>query len=98
MTELVTLSGIALMTVGTAFLVAAVIGFWRLPDIYSRLHALTKADTAGVALIAAGAGLVERDVGVAVTLAMIALLVAISGATAGHLVARAQFGRSGEAR
>lgn len=93
MTAFMNFAGLALMAIGGAFLVAAAVGFWRLPDLYSRLHALTKADTAGLALIALGAALLERDARVALTLALIVLLVAISGATAGHLVARAQFGR-----
>lgn len=98
MTDVLTLSGMALMAVGTAFLVVAAVGFWRLPDIYSRLHALTKADTAGLALIALGAALVERDARIALTLGLVVVLVAISGATAGHLVARSQLAREEEAR
>jgi len=90
MTGLMTWIAIALIGSGTVFLGIAALALWRLPDIYTRLHALTKADTAGLTLIAIGAGLLEGDLRVAVTLGVTVLLVAMSGATAGHLIARLQ--------
>ncbi|MEM1387047.1 MAG: monovalent cation/H(+) antiporter subunit G [Pseudomonadota bacterium] len=90
--------GTGLIAVGALFLVLAAVALWRLPDIYTRLHALTKADTAGLALVALGAGLVEQDLRVAVTLGAIVILVAISGATAGHLIARAHLTSEQERR
>ena len=85
------LAGLGLIAVGSLFLVAAAVALFRLPDLFSRLHALTKADTAGLALIALGVGLLEQDLRVALTLVLIVTLVVISGATTGHLVARMQF-------
>ena len=40
-----------LATIGCLFFVAGSIGLLRLPDIYSRLHALTKADNVGLGLV-----------------------------------------------
>jgi hypothetical protein len=41
----------ALIGAGLVFFVAGSIGLLRLPDVYSRLHALTKADNLGLARI-----------------------------------------------
>ncbi|PRY22102.1 multisubunit sodium/proton antiporter MrpG subunit [Aliiruegeria haliotis] len=94
MTAFVEALGLAMMLAGTAFLVVAAIGVWRLPDLLSRLHVLTKADTAGVALIAIGAAIHVQDVAATLSLALCTLLVAVSGATTGHLIARDQFNPS----
>ena len=41
--------------VGSAFFfIAGSVGLMRFPDVYSRLHALTKADNLGVGLLVAG--------------------------------------------
>jgi multicomponent Na+:H+ antiporter subunit G len=37
------------LLVGTAFIVISAIGLLRLPDVYSRMHAVTKATTLGLA-------------------------------------------------
>ncbi|MFB6249755.1 MAG: cation:proton antiporter, partial [Salinibacter sp.] len=36
-----------LMLVGTGFMLIAAIGLLRLPDLYTRMHAVTKAGTLG---------------------------------------------------
>lgn len=92
MTGVLHAAGLALMMAGTCFLVIAALGVWRLPDLLSRLHVLTKADTAGVALIALGAACLVPGVATALSLALCTLLVAISGGTTGHLIARDHLG------
>ena len=52
MTELI---GILFVSIGIAFFVAGSIGVLRLPDLHSRLHALTKADNLGLGLLSAAA-------------------------------------------
>ncbi|MGR8918769.1 MAG: cation:proton antiporter [Gammaproteobacteria bacterium] len=42
----------ALMLLGAGFFLAGTVGLLRFPDVYSRLHALTKADNLGVGCIA----------------------------------------------
>jgi len=37
------------LLIGTAFIVISAIGLLRLPDVYSRMHAVTKATTLGLA-------------------------------------------------
>lgn len=41
----------ALILFGTAFVVVGAVGLLRLPDVYNRLHATTKATTLGVVAI-----------------------------------------------
>jgi len=43
-----------LMVVGLLFFLAGTVGILRFPDVYTRLHALTKADNLGLGLVAAG--------------------------------------------
>lgn len=89
MTAIIDVLGLTLMTFGVGFLLIAALGVWTLPDVLSRLHALTKADTAGLGLIALGAACLTGGLGALLALGLCVILVAISGATMGHLIARA---------
>ena len=40
--------------VGVLFFISGTVGLLRLPDIYTRLHALTKADNVGLGFIVLG--------------------------------------------
>ncbi|MBV7392695.1 cation:proton antiporter [Mameliella sediminis] len=80
--------GTALIGTGVLFLLAAAIGLWRLPDVLSRLHALTKADTLGLAFVAAGAACLSPTPAAVVALFLCVFLIAVSGVTVGHLIAR----------
>ena len=42
---------------GAAFFLAGTLGLLRFPDVYTRLHALTKADNVGLGLVVGGLGL-----------------------------------------
>lgn len=88
MTALIDILGTVLIGAGILFLFSAALGLWRLPDMLSRLHALTKADTAGLALIAAGAACLSPVPGAVIPLILCVVLVAVSGVTIGHLIAR----------
>jgi multicomponent Na+:H+ antiporter subunit G len=81
--------GLTLMAFGVSFLLLAALGVWSLPDILSRLHALTKAETAGLSLTAIGAACLTGNLKAALALGLCVILVALSGATISHLIARA---------
>ena len=73
---------------GTLFFIAGTIGLLRFPDVYSRLHALSKADNLGLGLLVIGLALgADRPLDV-VHLLLIWLLVLIASATTSHLIAR----------
>lgn len=77
-----------LMLTGLSFFIAGSIGLLRLPDVYSRLHALTKADNVGLGLLVVGLALLAGDQLVAVKLALVWVLVLASSAASAHLIAQ----------
>ena len=78
----------ALIGLGALFFLAGSVGLLRFPDPFTRLHALTKADGLGLALVAIGAALLSESVGAALRIVLIWLFVAAGAATAAHLIAR----------
>jgi multicomponent Na+:H+ antiporter subunit G len=79
---------LALLGAGTAFFVAGTAGMLRFPDLYTRLHALTKADNVGLGLVALGLALQAGTLAAALKLVLIWLLVLLASSSAGHLIAR----------
>lgn len=79
---------VSLIVLGLVFFVAGSVGLLRLPDLFSRLHALTKADNLGLGLIATGVALLAGDVLIALKLLAVWLLVLLASAASAHLVAQ----------
>ena len=77
-----------LIVAGLFFYLAGSIGLLRLPDLYSRLHALTKADNLGLGLLTAGLALHVQDLLVMLKLLLIWLAVLAASATSANLIAR----------
>lgn len=73
---------------GVAFYLAGTLGLLRLPDLYSRLHALTKADNLGLGLLVAGLLLQAGDLLTGLKLLLVWLLVLAASATGSHLIAQ----------
>jgi len=73
---------------GLFFFLSGSIGLLRLPDLFSRLHALAKADNVGLALVALGAIILEPAVINDIKIVIIWLLVMAASAISSHLVAR----------
>jgi multicomponent Na+:H+ antiporter subunit G len=70
------------------FSLVAVVGFYRLPDVYTRAHAASKSETLG-ALLGLSAAATAFGVGPElVKLGILALFVLVTGPTAAHAVAR----------
>ena len=70
-----------LIVVGTLFFFAGTLGLLRFPDIYTRLHALTKADNVGLGFIVFGLVLQADSLAAALLLLLIWLLVMLAGAS-----------------
>lgn len=83
--DLVTLVAVPL---GAIFFFAGTVGLLRFPDASTRLHALTKADNLGLALIVLGLLPQAGGVMAAVKLVGVWLLVLVGSATAGQMMAR----------
>ncbi len=78
-----------LVLIGAFFFLAGTVGLLRFPDVYNRLHSLTKADNLGLGLIAVGLVVQAGSLAVGLKMLLIWLLVLVSGATAAHLIATA---------
>jgi multicomponent Na+:H+ antiporter subunit G len=78
-----------LISAGVVFFIAGTLGLLRFPDLFTRLHALTKADNLGLGLIVAGLALHSGSWVVTIKLVLIWLLVMMSSAVASHLIAQA---------
>ncbi|MGD8853971.1 MAG: monovalent cation/H(+) antiporter subunit G [Gammaproteobacteria bacterium] len=77
----------ALLMIGGLFFLAGTLGLLRFPDVYTRLHALTKADNVGLGLIVTGLALQAASWTIAIKLVFIWLLVLLAGASVAYLVA-----------
>lgn len=77
-----------LLAAAVFFFAAGSIGLIRFPDVYMRLHALTKSDNLGLGLIVLAVALYSRDGLVVLKLVLIEALVLLASATVSHLVAQ----------
>lgn len=80
---------IAFLLAGTGFFVVGTIGILRLPDLFTRLHALTKADNLGLGLVVLALALRAGSVMAALKLVLIWLLVLLASSSTSYLMARA---------
>ena len=87
MEHLLNIASAVCIVLGAGFFVAGTVGLLRLPDLYTRLHALTKADNVGLGLIVLGLALHAASWTIAIKLLLIWLLVMLAGASVAHLVA-----------
>jgi len=84
------IDGLAVLAVffGLFFFLSGSIGLLRLPDVFSRLHALAKADNIGLAFVALGIIMLEPGLLNDIKVVIIWLLVMAASAVSSHLVAR----------
>lgn len=76
---------------GAAFMFIASVGILRLPDFYTRMHAITKAGTLGVGLTLVGIAVFFGDLS-ATTRAMAALaFVLLTAPVSAHMIGRAGY-------
>jgi multicomponent Na+:H+ antiporter subunit G len=81
----------ALMILGSGFVLIAAIGIVRLPDLYIRMHAATKAGTLGAGLILLSVAVHFGELGIVTrALATIAFLL-ITAPVAAHVIGRAAY-------
>lgn len=87
---------LALIGAGMLFFLAGSIGVLRLPDLLSRLHALTKADNLGLGLVVLGLMLQSRDAFEVLRLLLVWLLVLFASSVACYLVAHSAMRADGD--
>lgn len=82
------LFSMAAIGLGLFFYLAGTVGLLRFPDAYTRLHALTKADNLGLALVVLGLLPQVGSVLAGLKLLLVWLLVILSSAVVSQLIAR----------
>lgn len=85
--SLLDVASAALLIAGAAFYFAGTCGLLRFPDVYSRLHALTKIDNLGLGLLVLGLALQADSAFVVAKLLLIWGLVLAASATSACLIA-----------
>ena len=88
MTEVVTA---VLMVGGGLFAFAAALGVLRLPDIFIRMHASTKAGTLGCGLILAAVAVHFGDGGIVARAIAAIVFVMLTAPVAAHMIGRAAY-------
>jgi len=78
-----------LMLGGSFFVLVGAFGTWRLPDFWSRLHAASVTDSAGMILMVAGMCVYSGVTLVTVKLIVIGVFLFLTGPTSTHAVANA---------
>ena len=80
-----------LLVSGGAFAFVAGLGLVRMPDVYIRMHAATKAGTLGAGLILGAAAVHGADTGMAVRAIAAILFLLTTAPVAAHLIGRAAY-------
>jgi multicomponent Na+:H+ antiporter subunit G len=78
-----------LVFTGFFFIVSGAIGILRLPDFYTRLHAMGKCDTLGVALVVLGLALLEGPTLNGLKILLVIFFIGLANPTATHALGRA---------
>lgn len=82
---------VALGLIGAGFFLAGTIGLLRLPDFYTRVHAVAKCDTVGAGLILLALALHVAPHPESLKILLLLLLVLLSSPTSGHALAHAAY-------
>jgi len=89
MLEIQSIISILFVTLGIVFMLMGSIGILRLPDFYSRTHAVSKSDTLGVFFVIIGLIVYEGFTLSSGKLFLIVLFIALSNPIGTHALARA---------
>lgn len=79
----------ALLLIGAAFSAIAALGILRFPDVYTRLHAASKAGPLGAGLILLAVGFASGDWAITIRCVLGLLFLVLTSPVAAHLLARA---------
>jgi multicomponent Na+:H+ antiporter subunit G len=82
---------VLLLAAGMFFHVVAAIGVLRMPDFYTRLHAISKAETLGVVLTLLAVALWAGPTLTAVKVIFVAIFLFLANPTSTHAIGRAAF-------
>ena len=81
----------ALVVIGSVFAFLAALGLLRLPDLYTRMHAASKAGVVGAGLMLLGVAFVALDGAVALRVILGIVFLLLTTPVSAHLLARAAY-------
>lgn len=81
----------AFLLTGSGLLFLAALGVLRLPDLYTRMQAATKAGTLGVGLLLGAAAVAFGEPGVTVTAVLAIAFFLLTAPIGAHMIARAAY-------
>ena len=84
--------GMGLILLGMPFFFAGTLGLLRFPDVYTRTHALTKADNLGLGCVSMGLALQAESMLMALKVLLVWILVLLASAAGAQLIARTAHG------
>lgn len=91
MTEIQITASIVLVLSGIYFMFIGSLGVLRMPDFYSRTHAVSTSDSLGILLVIIGLIIYEGATINSLKLSLIVLFVALSNPIGTHALARAAY-------
>ncbi|SCX19057.1 monovalent cation/H(+) antiporter subunit G [Agrobacterium rosae] len=80
-----------LLLLGALFSLAAAIGLNRFPDLYTRLHAASKAGTVGSGLLLVAVGINSLDISILASSLAAFCFVVLTAPVSAHLLAKAAY-------
>jgi multicomponent Na+:H+ antiporter subunit G len=80
-----------LWIVGSGFAFLAAVGVLRMPDVFTRMQASTKASTLGLGCLLLGAAFQLADLASVIRLASIAAFLLLTTPVSAHVIARASY-------
>ena len=81
----------ALMITGCLFMLLAAVGIYRMPDLFTRMHAATKVGTMGVSGLMLAVAVYFGDLGTTTRALLILLFFLITAPVAAHMIGRSAY-------
>lgn len=81
----------SLLLIGSAFALVAAIGLLRLPDLYTRMHAASKAGTLGSGLVLVALAIFTDDTAIATRAIAAIVFFLLTAPLSAHLLAKAAY-------
>jgi multicomponent Na+:H+ antiporter subunit G len=91
MTDIAQYIAAGLILLGALFSVLAAVGLLRLPDVYTRLHAASKAGVVGAGLIFLAVAFASGDISIIVRSVFGVLFLLLTTPVSAHLLAKAAY-------
>ena len=79
----------ALFVAGATLALLAAVGVLRMPDVFTRMQASTKATTLGLGCLLAGLAILQPQIAIVMRAASIGAFTMLTAAVAAHVIARA---------